>query len=398
MSASILRRPSVYVALCAVIVVSAFIARGDLRIEDPSTRNDASRTQSGAPKVVHSNRRAPQRTAVAVVVAGRVLDALGYAVSGAEVTVVAGGTATTGPDGRFELSLSKVPFADLWIRGEGYSTRWLRTSLASPDQLVVRLEAEAPWDVEPAECAPPSLTGEGTVRNLEGKPVAGAYVTAAGSGLWSRTDDIGRYVLPLLDANPILLVHSDSLAARSNPLALARTHGVVPLPELVAESGAMIRGTLNDADGNPIEGVPVLIVGEGMSRLCESGTSGRFRVGGLLPGRYEVKPHAWSGALGRSQQVVLDRPIVECELRMEPLLARKVQVCRENGSPVARSYVAVFLEGTRFGVTRADDDGWAEVSLASGTVRFEVRGEDGASELEVRGFDREQTKLVVAAP
>ena len=66
---------------------------------------------------------------------------------------------------------------------------------------------------------------QGTVRNLEGKPVAGAYVTAAGSGLWSRTDDIGRYTLPLFDANPTLFVHCGDVAGRSEPLALERTHG-----------------------------------------------------------------------------------------------------------------------------------------------------------------------------
>jgi hypothetical protein len=270
--------------------------------------------------------------------------------------------------------------------------------LKSPDPLVVELEAAAPWDVEPAESAAPLLTGEGTVRNLAGKPVAGAYVTAAGSGLWSQTDEIGRYILPLFDAHPTLLVHNDDCAARSARLNLHRTSGVVPLPELIAKAGATIRGTLRDASGNPTEGVPILIKGEGMSRLCVSGQSGRYYVRGLLPGRYEVRSLAFGGALGRSREVVLDRPVVNCELQLEPLLARRVQICRENGSPVSRSYVAVFFEGSRRLVTQADDDGWAEVSLASGSFRFEVRGADGTSELAVRRFDSEQTRLVVSSP
>lgn len=399
MSAQLLRRPSTLVVFCAVVVVSAFVARGDLRIEtDRTARN----SRGSEPTVVRSHAPVPRRAVEHAVVTGRVLDALGYAVAGAEVEAVAGVSATTGPDGRFELSLAKAAFADLWVRGEGYCTRWLRASMSSPDPLVVQLELQAPWDPAPVVTASPALTGEGTVRDEAGAPLAGAYVTAVGSGLWSRTDEIGRYTLPLYSSTPTLLVHGSNgeatAAGRSGPLRLDRDRGIVPLPELVAQPAGTIRGTLRDSAGDPVAGVPVVIEGEGVYRICESGTSGRFRLRGLVPGRYEIRPHPWSGAFGRTHEVVLDGPVGECELQLEPLQAKKLQVCRENGSPVGNAYVAVILGGSRSGVTRADDDGWAEVALAPGAVQFEVRDGDGASELAVRGFDSEQTRLVVAAP
>ncbi len=147
-----------------------------------------------------------------------------------------------------------------------------------------------------------------------------------------------------------------------------------------------------------MEGVPIVVTGEGVSRVCESGTSGHFRIGGLLPGRYDVRPHPWSGSFGRTHELVLDRPVVDCKLTLEPLQAKKMQICREDGLPVSNAYLAVILGGTRSGVLRADGDGWVEVALAPGAVQFEVRGEDGASELAIRGFDDDQTRLVVAAP
>ena len=51
------------------------------------------------------------------------------------------------------------------------------------------------------------MTGEGVVRGFDGKPLAGALVTVVGSDAWSRTDEIGRYVLPLSSSTPILVVH-----------------------------------------------------------------------------------------------------------------------------------------------------------------------------------------------
>ncbi|MCR9244365.1 MAG: carboxypeptidase-like regulatory domain-containing protein [bacterium] len=416
-----MRRPSALVALCAVIVVSAFVARGDLRIDGKRSPTSVAKSEASITKpktrpktgqrvpapVVRAKAPAPKRTAAMVVVKGRVLDALGYAVAQAEVEASAaastkqkGAVVTTDAEGRFEIVLPDANFADLWVRGDGHSPRWLRAALNSPDPLVVQLEPAAPWDQKPAVATAPVLTGEGTVRNNLGEPLAGAYVTALGSGLWSRTDEIGRYSLPLYRPETTLLVHDPAIdaAARSAALKLGRDHGVVPLPELVAAPGGAIRGLLRDSDGNPVEGAPVLVAGDGVTRVCESGTSGRFQLRGLAAGRYEVRPHPWTGRVGRSQEVMLDGDVAECELKLEPLQSRKVQVCRENGSPVGKAYVAVLFAGTRSGVARADDDGWAEVSLASGPVQFEVRGEDGESAFAVQGFDSEQTRLVVTAP
>ncbi len=433
MAGFFMKRPSALVVLCATVVLSVFIARGDLRIQTASgdrsrvaqledgPQNGSRKNGPGArlvespadePTVVRAQAPARPRNVEMVVVHGRVLDALGFAVDAAKVSVLAGAKQAaaeksaaevqTDTEGRFELVLPQAAFADLRVHAAGNTPRWLRASLTSPDPLVIQLEPEAPWDIEPVVAQAPPLVGEGSVRDDAGVPLAGAFVTAVGSGLWSRTDEIGRYSLPLYGPNARLLVHETAgdhaRAARSELVAFEREHGLVPLPELRTAPAGVIRGQLHDVQGAPLEGVPVVIRGEGVRRVCETGTSGRFLVAGLLNGTYEIRPHPWSGSVGRAQEVVLDGAVAECELSLEPVQSRKLQITNESGSPVGKAYVAVLLDGTRSGVTRADEQGWAEVGLASGPVQFEVRGEDGASEYTVRGLDNEQTRLVVAAP
>ncbi|MCA8951335.1 MAG: carboxypeptidase regulatory-like domain-containing protein [Planctomycetes bacterium] len=405
MTDQLLRRPSTLVVLCATVVITSFVAKGDLRIETDASKRAARATSSAVEpraEIVRASAPAPRRAVELARLSGRVLDALGYPVPHAEVEAMAGASVTAGPDGRFALELATGSYADLFVRGRGYRARWLRAPLTSPDPLFVQLEPEAPWDLEPEATVPPALTGEGTVRDEAGAPLAGAYVTAAGSGIWSLTDEIGRYTLPLYGSQARLLVQdarSDfGFVGRSGPLELGRDHGVVPLPELVAETGAMVQGRLHDADGQPVEGAPILLRGEGVARVCESGMSGRFCLKGLLLGRYEIRPLPWSGAFGEPRAIVLEGAVTECELQLEKPQQQKVLVCHEDGVPVGNAYVAVIVEGNRSNVARADEQGFAEVPFGPGAVEFEVRGEDGASAMSVRGLDRDQGRLVVAAP
>lgn len=403
MSAPIWKRPSPYVVLCAGALISFFVARGDLRVDGGAAKRE--RLARANPQVIR-NQLAPTRPLERIVLVGRVLDALGFALSGAEIIGGDGVRAHTQNDGSFELSMAKTSFSDLLVRAKGYGTSLLRASHPAPGPLVVQLFPETPWDPNeaPARAAPPLLTGEGTVRDGAGAPVTGAYVTAAGSGLWSLTDDIGRYSLPLLDSTPTLLVHrpetddQPAYAARSPQLDLGRSSGVVPLPELVAVGGSTIRGVLRDADGSPIVGAPVNVAGEGLSRLVESDTNGRFKIGGLVTGSYEITPLAWRGALGRAHVVELAGEFADCELSVEHTQATRLLICEESGSPVGRAYVAVVVDGARRTVTQADGAGWAELPLVSGDMDFEVRAEGGDDELSVRRLDSEQGRLVVALP
>ncbi|MEO6598122.1 MAG: carboxypeptidase-like regulatory domain-containing protein [Planctomycetota bacterium] len=400
------KRPSVAVVSWALLLLAVFVLRGDLRIEaQPELAQQAAAPPASTPVVVRPERPARAPAVTTTVRRGRVFDALGYLVVGAEVIAAERATERTDADGEFRLELPHSRFTDVCIRAKGSQPVWLQAHAVSPDPLVVQLTPGAPWDVEPSpfEPVPFPLTGEGIVRTPDGSPLMGAYVKAVGTDLWSRTDEIGRYVLPLTTSTPTLLVHcpdngSDQrgFAMRSEPLALARASGVVPLPELVANPAGNIRGTVRDGRGTPMSGVPVRVRGEGVARLFETGVGGIFRISGLMPGRYEVQPLAFRGSIGRSREVLLDSPVADCDFHMESAEERQLRVLDEGGSPVGLVYVSTSIEGVRRGVAQADAFGWAAVPIAA-DMEFEVRTPSHAP-VVVRRFDAEPATLVVALP
>lgn len=403
------RRPSIAVVLCAAAVVTVFVVRGDLGLESAARSREVPTTAKGhrAPVVVRPERggRSRAEAPAPVSVTGRVFDSLGFLVVGAEVSAPGQPVVRTDADGSF-TALVPSAHAPLLVRARGLQAKWVPANLGGPDPLLVQLAPAAPWDVEPAppEAAAASLVGEGVVRGVDGKPLAGAFVTAVGSDRWSRTDDIGRYVLQLPSPNSTLVVHHPDAsgegrgqAVRSLELQLPRTSGIVPLPELVASLGSALRGTLRDGRGNPVVGAPLQVRGEGLSRIIESGISGMFRIAGLLPGRYEVRPLGFRGALGRGQEVVVDASFVDCEVHLQPTDERQLQILDEAGAPVPRAYVAMAFGGERCGVAQADADGRMAIRVGD-EADFEVRGADGLVELTVRRYEPASGQLVVAAP
>jgi hypothetical protein len=202
------KRPSVGVVLGAATVLAVFVARGDLGLEPKVRPQETPPVAEVGPVVVRPERAGRVRAATPAVVSGRVLDSLGFLVVGAEVSAPGQPPVRTDADGAFStvLPLANAP---LLVRARGLRSQWITPNVGGPDPMLVRLAPSAPWDVEPTQPAPgpETYTGEGIVRGIDGKPLAGAFVTAVGSDRWSRTDDIGRYVLALTGPNPTLLVH-----------------------------------------------------------------------------------------------------------------------------------------------------------------------------------------------
>jgi protocatechuate 3,4-dioxygenase beta subunit len=402
------KRPSIAVAAWSALLVAAFVANGNLRIgprqdTQPVKPAALSAAAPAAPVVVKAEHRASVDRRAVHLVRGRVFDALGHLVAGAQVLVDGAEPGHSDDRGVFAFELRDGQFANVEVRAEGHCPTRVVTSPTSPDPLLVRLTPAAPWDDElPAAAPAPRLFGEGIVLAANGNPVAGASVTAAGSDMWSETDQIGRYVLPLRASEVTIVVHGPAdpktgqrLAARTDKIELSRDRGHVPLPEIVAEPGGSIRGVVRDGSGVPLAGVPVRLSGEGLERVTESGSGGRFDVGGLLAGNYVVRPFAFEGALGSPQPVMLDRPVVECDLHLMPTEQRRLRILDEQGVPVAHAYVAPRLAGERTSVARADADGWAEVHVAE-AVEFEVRAGEDHLPAAVRSFDPAAATLVVA--
>lgn len=411
------KRPSIVLVVWAAALLLVFVVRGDLRVEAPQTAPPAGSVGASSapavpsPVVVRPERSQRQERKALRLCRGRVFDATGFLVVGAEVRAQDRDPVRTDADGVFQLEMREGSFTDMLVVASGQRSQWLRASSASPDPLLVQLTPRAPWDDDPAplQALLDLPVGEGLVRSPGGGPVSGAYVTETGSDLWSRTDEFGRYALPLRTNPATLVVHQADggedergFAARSEPMHLARTRGLVPLPDIVAAKGGSIRGVVRDDRGAPIAGVPVHLRGEGLVRVAETGPGGTFRIAGLQPGTYAVRPFAFRGALGATQQVVLDRSVVECDLHLQSAEERRLRILDERGSPVAHAYVASGFGGMRNCVAKADAEGWAAVRVGEGGASagwdFEVRTGADHVPVPVRRFEAEQATLVVALP
>ncbi len=423
MTARLWQRPSAVVVATAALWLGYFAWNGRLRLQEPGLQEPglqvpgfelpaalpAASPSAPAPVVVKAGQ--PAARAAKATVRGKVVDTAGYLLVGAEVHARGGEAVRTDADGVFVATVERAPrseagTAELHVEAPGSRAAWTHASLVAPDGPLVRLAPAAPWD---AATIPPASTsgelfGEGTVRGIDGRPVVGAFVTVAGSGIWARTDEVGRYSLPLPAEAAVLVVHAPDaggdhgLAARSEPIAADRRKGIVPLPEIVAEPAVALRGRVADPSGSPVGGAMVEVRGNGISRLLESGISGVFRLAGLQPGTYEVRPLPHRGGFGRPTEVVLADAVASCELVIEPARERRVRIVDERGHAVPRAHVAAHVDGDRCSVAQADSEGFAPVRAVLDRTEWEVRAEQGFAPLAVRRFDADEGALVVALP
>jgi hypothetical protein len=395
------QKPPIAVGLVSIVLIAGFVWHGELRVAPAGERTTLA---AAKPPTVVRRERADGRDAGSTH-RGRVFDTRGFLRVGVECVPMQHAAVRTDADGWFRFTAPRGHCVDVLVRGDGLLSRWLQSSDGAPDELLAVLAPRAPWDAEPTP--PPervALRGEGMVRGGDGRPLAGAYVTAIDSGVWTRTDELGRYALPLPGASVTLLVHDahelpyvGGQAVRGEPFVSPRVRGSVPLPELVAGPAAAIRGIVRDPLGAPIEGVPVQVRGEGLVREVPTGGGGAFRVAGLLPGQYAVTPFAWRGAVGAVTNVTLDRPLVELELRLAQADEVKLRVVDGKGAPVALAHVATAIGGVRRGVAQADEAGYAAVPVGADT-EFTVRTAPELAPCPVQRFDAEPPTLVVALP
>jgi hypothetical protein len=396
-----MNRPSHYLLLCLLAFLGFLIASGRLPVAPAAL-------QRHAPEVVAAKEPRPGRPRPHTVVEGIVLDALGFRVVGAEVSIRGrDDRVRTDADGQFRFELDCANARWLAAAAPGFRPQLQQVQPAAGDQVVFALEPQAPWD--PAPPVPPAaasdFTGEGFVHNADGKPVASALVTVAESGACARTDEIGRYRIELpADGTATLLAHDPDgengagRTARSEPQQFARRHGLVPLPGMVATRGAAIRGTIRDSSGQPLAGVPLLLRGQGLQRSFRSGTDGAFRMAGLLAGSYQLLACAWRGAVAPPHRVDLSGPVADCDLRLEATAPRHLRVIDENGKPVPRAFVATTFLGGRRGVGQADQAGALDLPTAQQSeATYEVRTAVDHRELPLRRMEADGV-LVVAAP
>lgn len=395
------RRPAVVLGAWTVAFVAVFAWRGDLGLGGQPEPVVPTITNAPAPVVVRAD-RSPRPRADQVVVTGRVFDAQGYLVVGAEVVPMQRDVLRTDADGRFQLELETHACTDVLVRAPGMRATWQRVSAGSPDALVVRLEPQAPWDAPAPLAEPvPALRGEGTVRGADGQPLGNTFVTAIGTGIWARADGFGRFAVPLASPVSTLLVHRPDASGagfvgRSAAIPTARARGgLMPVTDVAAAAGAVVSGSVRDASGAAIVGVPVCLVGEQLQRTVETGADGAFRVSGLAPGNYRVVPFAFRGGFGRAVDVVLDREVVACDLHLAAAREVDLRVIDQAGAAVPQAFVAVASDGVRRALAQADAGGRVHV-MGGEVADFEVRAPGSFAPLPVVRLNLAEGALVVA--
>jgi hypothetical protein len=204
--------------------------------------------------------------------------------------------------------------------------QWLRALEAT--QTVPAAAARAAANIRAAALGaerqrPGALTG--VVRGADGVPVAGACVTATGpsGSLVRRSGSDGRYMLAGLPVGQYTLRVSDcagpartegspaklalwpglptkvmlgSGQVRTLPAVMLRPAGAAAasLQRQAAAPGRATTGGISGrvtGKGNSLQGVCVVAdrVGGGFGRSAETSSTGRYRITGLQPGRYNVQ-------------------------------------------------------------------------------------------------------------
>lgn len=403
-------RPSVAVGLCAVAVIAWFVVRGDLRVHwhgVPATAAAADAPASAAstpsaPVVV----RRPGATApkvATVTTRVRVFGPLGFLLAGASLEN-GDEVLRTDAEGSCRIEFDRRTVRDVLVRAGGAQSRWWRLHAVSPDLAAVQLAAAAPWDA-PATALPPvaQRRGEGTVRGADGKALAFAFVVSAGLDEWARTDEFGRYRVALPAGPAELLVHASGSGAElagqallAEPFRSERADGLVPLPDLATIAGHALRGTVRNSRGEPIEGAPLVVRGQHLVRVLETGVGGAFQLGGLLPGRYQIEPFACRGEVGVATTLTLDGPVQFVDLALQTASELRIAVVDEVGVPCRDLLVASVVGSLRRGVGPTDADGFVAVPVVAGHTTFEVRHVPELAPVRVREWQPDAARLVVA--
>lgn len=382
---------------------------GDADATSPSASPQANDPR-GRPGPVVVRRAGSAPPPVSQSAEGRVVDRLGFPVAQARVRVtgLAGESvedvpgAVTDARGRFELTWPGIAPRALVVEAPGrHAPAIVR---ASADEMQIVLQDPTPWSTEAAADLAAGgdglLVGEGWVRGSTGPTPAGVQVTVRETGASTRTDETGRFMLPL-GTGPCTLVAFDGLGAvaMAETFTPSRKQGKIPLPQLELTPGPALRGRLINAEGEPLVDAAVVLETGGVARTVRSGQGGMFAVLGLVQGECELSVLPHRGHLGMRiplvveadadlADVVLERP------RQEP---HRVYVVDRRGRPLPFFHVvADQLTGLCRAYAQADADGVAVLrGLAEGDVDFEVRKPDFAP-VGIDSFDDGSMRLVVA--
>jgi hypothetical protein len=138
---------------------------------------------------------------------------------------------------------------------------------------------------------------EGTVLLADGRPAAGAAVRAAspdhGGTATAGSDGAFRLALPA-GSYALLATLGDRAGAAQAPVAVA-AGGSVRAGPLRLGAAAAVEGEVRRPGGGPAEGAEVVLLVHGTNEVAgraAAGAGGRFSLGGLAPGAYDLRAAA----------------------------------------------------------------------------------------------------------
>ena len=133
------QRPSIAVGIGAVLLIAGFVWHGELRVSSGSLE---AQERASAPAPVVVRRERSQTAAPMTLRKGRVFDARGFLLVGAEVGPLQQASVRSDGDGAFRFAAPVGSCIDVLVRSEGMLPRWLRSCDGEPDALVAQLLPE----------------------------------------------------------------------------------------------------------------------------------------------------------------------------------------------------------------------------------------------------------------
>lgn len=310
------------------------------------------------------------RLVAAAFLEGRVTDERGAPVAGASVTL-------RPVDGDFMAFHEGPPVEPVQTGADG---QFRSGHVAAGTRVNVSVEhpgyvdAHAPG-VEVPRAEPLLVTLQagrslsGRVVDPSGKPVAGARLTPSPeTGLGSfaiqslrgprtESDGSGRFLLDGLSPGPLALwvMAEGYLMKTVRGLQIPET-GEAPPVEIVLGPGATVEGRVLDEGSRPVAGAFVHAIpaqgfdGESWipaSGGVRSGEDGRYRVGGLPPGRFQVAAQTPEGRLA---EAVVEIPegtagVHPLDLRLDSGSPVSGRVLDDTGAPVAGASLQLAAAG-----------------------------------------------------
>jgi protocatechuate 3,4-dioxygenase beta subunit len=187
----------------------------------------------------------------------------------------------------------------------------------------------------------PSIRG--TVRDPDGKPVAGATVWTTAMKINSLTDETGAFELERLPAGALRVFASSS----RYPLAMRRVEtreGGTAVVDFDLERGTPLAGRVISSDGKPVAGATVFASRSWTDyREVAADSDGRFRLEGLRPGEtYSIRA-AQEGFFQREDVALAGVESLEIVLEIPSYLEGRV-LDAADGAPVPDPWVEVLSE------------------------------------------------------